>query len=65
LTELAGPENEEKMLAAGRLSPAQLDHRLILRAAMTGAGFLQLPHEWWHYDARPAPEGRARYARCE
>ena len=26
---------------------------LILREIMTGAGFLQLPHEWCHFDAFP------------
>ncbi|MGZ3703697.1 MAG: M15 family metallopeptidase [Bdellovibrionota bacterium] len=53
------------MLAAGRLSRAQLDLRLTLRSAMEGAGFIQLPHEWWHYDALPAAQVRATYRRCE
>jgi D-alanyl-D-alanine dipeptidase len=26
-------------------------HRDALRAAMTGAGFLVNPMEWWHFDA--------------
>ncbi|MGZ3670306.1 MAG: M15 family metallopeptidase [Bdellovibrionota bacterium] len=65
LTELAGPQNEDAMLAAGRLSRAQLDLRLTLRSAMEGAGFIQLPHEWWHYDALPAAQVRATYRRCE
>lgn len=65
LTDLAGPENEASMLAEGRLSPAQHARRLILRSAMEDAGFLQLPHEWWHYDALPAAAVRAGYERCE
>jgi D-alanyl-D-alanine dipeptidase len=65
LTELAGPENEARMLAAGRLSQRQLELRLALRSVMEEAGFLQLPHEWWHYDALPAAEVRALYERCE
>ena len=34
---------------------------LALRMAMTGGGFLQLSHEWWHYNALPEDEIRARY----
>jgi D-alanyl-D-alanine dipeptidase len=30
---------------------ARVDHRLILRQIMSQAGFVQLPIEWWHYDA--------------
>jgi D-alanyl-D-alanine dipeptidase len=65
LTELAGPENEERMVATGRLSHNQLALRHALRSVMTEAGFLQLPHEWWHYDALPAADVRAHYERCE
>jgi len=65
LTELAGPRSEDEFLASGKLSPLQVSNRKILRAVMEGAGFLQLPHEWWHYDALPAAEVRAGYPRCE
>ena len=65
LTELAGPENEADLLAAGRLTHAQLDNRRVLRLVMESAGFLQLPHEWWHYDALLSAEVRATYRRCE
>jgi D-alanyl-D-alanine dipeptidase len=65
LTELAGPENEPHMLAAGRLTLAQHGLRLTLRSVMEAAGFIQLPHEWWHYDALPAAIVRAGYERCE
>jgi len=50
-TELAQPRFEAKFLASGKLNPAQIANRNILRTAMTAAGFVQLPHEWWHYDA--------------
>ncbi len=65
LTELAGPVHEARLLAAGKLSESQLSHRQILRSVMENAGFLQLPHEWWHYDALPPAEVRARFQRCE
>lgn len=65
LTPLAGPENEPAMLAAGRLAAHQHENRLVLRDVMEEAGFLQLPHEWWHYDALPGAQVRAAYRRCE
>jgi D-alanyl-D-alanine dipeptidase len=65
LTDLAGPKNETELLASGRLTRVQLGNRLVLRDTMEEAGFLQLPHEWWHYDALPGHEVRAKYPRCE
>ncbi len=65
LTDLAQPRMEEELLRQGRLTQAQAENRKILRSVMTDAGFLQLPHEWWHYDALPGAEVRARYPRCE
>ena len=41
------------MRREGKLSAAQQLNRLELREAMTGAGFLQLPNEWWHFDCMP------------
>ena len=60
-TDLAQPKMEEKNLAEGKLTPAQLENRKLLRKIMTEAGFIQLPHEWWHYDALPGDEVRAHY----
>lgn len=65
LTELAGPNHEEKFLASGELSALQVKNRHSLRAVMEESGFLQLPHEWWHYDALPADEVRQRFRICE
>ncbi len=64
-TDLAQPEKETEMLARGKLMDAQVANRKILRSVMEGAGFIQLPHEWWHYDALPAGEVRAKYTRLE
>lgn len=65
LTPLAEPRLEDEFLAKGELSAAQLANRKILRAVMTEAGFLQLPHEWWHFDALPPADVRARFRRVE
>jgi zinc D-Ala-D-Ala dipeptidase len=31
-------------------TPEEREHRAILREAMEGEGFVQMPNEWWHYD---------------
>ena len=59
--ELAQPQLEERFLHEGLLTKNQISNRLILRHAMQEAGFLQLPHEWWHYNALPAEEIRAKF----
>lgn len=46
---------------AGKLTQEQLAHRLILRRIMVHAGFVQLPIEWWHYDALTKEEVRGHY----
>ena len=60
-TPLAEPKWEKKYLKMGKLTKKQVTNRMILRRAMTGAGFLQLSHEWWHYNALPEPEIRKKY----
>ncbi len=49
--ELAQPRLEEKFLREGRLTPAQVANRRLLRDVMTAAGFLPLSIEWWHFNA--------------
>jgi D-alanyl-D-alanine dipeptidase len=58
---LSQPQLEQTFLARGQLTQTQIQNRLILREAMTQGGFIQLPHEWWHFDAFPADEVRARF----
>ena len=60
-SEISEPRLEERFLQEGKLTPKQLENRMVLRRAMTEAGFLQLPHEWWHFNALPEPEIRKRY----
>jgi D-alanyl-D-alanine dipeptidase len=55
-TPLAQAKLESQFLAEGALSDAQHQNRLLLRRVMEGAGFIQLPIEWWHYDALPKAE---------
>lgn len=60
-SELSEPKLEEKFLKEGKLTRRQMENRLILRNVMTQAGFIQLSHEWWHYNALPEPEIRKKY----
>jgi len=58
---LAQPQLEDQFLRDGRLSLIQIQNRKLLRKLMQDAGFIQLPHEWWHYDRYPKSEIRTRF----
>ncbi len=58
---VAQPRLEESYLAQGQLSPNQLANRLLLRDIMEKAGFIQVPEEWWHFDALPLFEIKKKY----
>lgn len=47
----AYPDREQQMLREGKISQDHLDRRLILREAMTAAGFSPIGSEWWHFNA--------------
>lgn len=49
--ELAYPKEEARLLKAGKLTQKAIDNRLILRKAMTQAGFTSIDYEWWHFNA--------------
>lgn len=59
--EIAQPQLELKFLTEGLLTQTHITNRRILRGAMESGGFIQLPHEWWHFDALPKAEVRARF----
>ncbi len=50
---VAQTQLETRFFKEGRLSEKQIRNRHLLRKAMEDAGFIQLPIEWWHYDALP------------
>ncbi len=59
--EISEPRHEAEFLKSGQLTQAQMANRLILRNAMEGAGFIQLKHEWWHFDAMEQKKAQAIY----
>lgn len=59
--DIAQPRREQEFFELGQLTETHLRNRKILREAMEGAGFIQLPHEWWHFDALPRNEVRGKF----
>lgn len=58
---LAQPRHEAYYLKTGSLTQRQIDNRLILRDAMTQAGFQSITIEWWHFNAVPVKTARSDY----
>jgi D-alanyl-D-alanine dipeptidase len=65
LSELSHPDMEVEHLEQGRLTPAQTENRLLLRAAMADCGFRGIHSEWWHFDCGDRDLIRQRYLRIE
>lgn len=63
MTELSHPALEDGFLHNGTLSKAQVDNRLLLRSAMTQAGFHGISTEWWHFDCGDRQHVRDTFAR--
>ena len=59
--ERSQPKYEEKFFLEKKLSALHIENRNLLRSCMEGSGFKQLSTEWWHFDALPRAEIRARY----
>lgn len=59
------PQREAEFLATCALTKEQVTHRRLLRTVMTDAGFLPIALEWWHFDALPPAEVRAKFAVVE
>jgi zinc D-Ala-D-Ala dipeptidase len=65
LTAMSQPQLEPQFLAAGKLSPAQLNNRHLLRDVMQGAGFFGINSEWWHFDCGDRNVVRSEFTRVE
>lgn len=59
--ERAYTNKEDSLVSVGKLTAEQVTNRLILRKAMTNAGFHIIKSEWWHFDAIPIKEVRENY----
>lgn len=59
--DLSQPALEDEFFRRGDLTSQHLANRQLLRSCMTDAGFLTIPHEWWHFEALPRADVRAAY----
>ena len=63
--DLAFPRLEDSLIVVGDLTQEQVDNRLILRDAMTQAGFSPITTEWWHFDSFPYKETKQKFTIIE
>ena len=62
-TERSHPALEERFLASGELTLAQVDNRRLLRTVMESAGWRGIRNEWWHFDGGDRDRIRAELLR--
>ena len=63
--DLAFPRLEDSLVVVGDLKQEQVNNRLILRHAMTEAGFSPITTEWWHFDSFPYKETKTKFTIIE
>ncbi len=63
--DIAQPQLEARFTASGELTSTHIANRLVLREAMEAAGFAQLAHEWWHFDALPKSQVKDQFTIVE
>lgn len=52
---------EARLVAQGKLTEQEREHRLLLRQVMKEAGFRPLPSEWWHFNRVSRQTAREKY----
>jgi len=65
MTELSHPKLEAQHLASGALTPAQLQHRELLRRVLTLGNFNGIDNEWWHFDMLDRQHVRQHFTRID
>lgn len=63
MTALSHPALEDRFVASGELTAAQVANRQLLRGAMFQAGFVGINTEWWHFDCGDRNVVRATFRR--
>lgn len=61
IREIAYPRLEAKFLASGELTQEHIENRKLLRKVMASQGFMNIPSEWWHFNACTRAQAKARY----
>jgi len=65
MTELSHPRLEAQHLASGALTPAQLQHRELLRRVLALGNFNGIDNEWWHFDMLDRNHVRQHFTRID
>lgn len=58
---IAYPSMEDQFLASGELQSYQVENRKLLRKVMQHQHFINIPSEWWHFNAYSRNEVKRRY----
>jgi zinc D-Ala-D-Ala dipeptidase len=58
---IAYPKHEAYFLSKGELSLEQIENRKLLRKVMASQGFINIPTEWWHFNACSRQEAKKKY----
>jgi D-alanyl-D-alanine dipeptidase len=58
---IAYPGLEAQFLASGELTEQQVANRRLLRRVMRSQGFINIPTEWWHFNAYPRAVVKGKY----
>lgn len=61
IRKIAYPSLEAQFLASGELKQFQVENRKLLRKVMRSQGFINIPSEWWHFNAYSRSEVKRRY----
>ena len=61
IRKIAYPSLEDQFLASGELTIEQIENRKLLRKVMTSQGFINIPSEWWHFNACPRAIAKTKY----
>ncbi len=57
----ANTDKEQELVKTGRITPRELENRLLLRKIMTDAGFRTVKSEWWHFNSCTLDEAKKLY----
>jgi len=63
--ELAYPRKEIQLMKQGKITPAQINNRQMLREVMRKAGWTNIETEWWHFNSVDWKEAKERYDKVE
>lgn len=61
IREIAYPKYEKKYFLLGELNQIQINNRKLLRKVMASQNFVNIPTEWWHFNACSREVAKKKY----